>query len=65
MGLTDDDLPKLKRAPLERPAFYEWGVAELEDYIADLRAEIARTEAAIAGKTSHREAAESVFGKLK
>ena len=62
--MTDEEIVKPKRQTLERPAFYEWGVAELETYIADLRAEILRAEAAIAGKTGHRAAAEAVFGRL-
>lgn len=64
MDLTDDETAKPKRQALERPAFYAWGVEELETYISDLRAEIARAEVAIAGKTGHRAAAEAVFGKL-
>ncbi len=61
--MTDEEIVKPKRQTLERPAFYEWGVEELETYISDLRAEIARAETAIAGKTGHRAAAEAVFGK--
>ena len=63
MGLTDDEIVAPKRQTLERPAFYEWGVEELQTYIFDLRAEVARAEAAIAGKTGHRAAAEAVFGR--
>ncbi len=37
------------------------GVAELEGYIAGLRAEIARAEAEIARKKGHKAAAEGVF----
>ena len=37
------------------------GVAELEDYIAGLRSEIARAEAEIAEKRKHRGGAEALF----
>jgi len=36
---------------------------ELDDYIADLEAEIARCRAAIAAKKDHRGAADALFGK--
>lgn len=37
------------------------GVKELEDYIAELEAEIARVKAVIAGKSTHKSAAEKFF----
>ena len=37
----------------------------LREYIADLRAEIERAEKQIAGKESHRNAADAVFGASK
>ena len=37
------------------------GVSELEEYIADLEAEIARARAAIESKQSHRSGAEALF----
>ena len=37
------------------------GVSELEDYIADLEAEIARARATIDSKQSHRSGAEALF----
>ncbi|MFO0995509.1 MAG: DUF1192 domain-containing protein [Alphaproteobacteria bacterium] len=37
------------------------GVKELEDYIAELEAEIARVRGVIAKKTTHKSAAESFF----
>ena len=37
----------------------------LKEYIADLKAEIARAEMQIAGKESHRNAADAVFGSSK
>jgi uncharacterized small protein (DUF1192 family) len=38
-------------------------IDELHDYIATLRAEIERTEAAIAAKQAHRSGAEAFFKK--
>lgn len=57
----EDDLPRPKPVLLARPPLDEFSVAALQDYIADLRAEIARAEAAIAAKQGARAAAESVF----
>lgn len=37
------------------------GVAELTDYISELKAEISRAEAEIAGRSSHKSAAEALF----
>ena len=37
------------------------GVAELQDYIVELRAEIARAEAAISRKQDHRGVADGLF----
>ena len=37
------------------------GVSELEDYIAELEAEIARARATIDSKQSHRSGAEALF----
>ena len=56
----DDDLPRPKPrfAPLPLDGL---GVAELESYIAALRAEIARVEADIARKQSFRSAADQFF----
>jgi len=39
------------------------GVAELQEFITDLRAEITRVEGMITRKQDHRSAAEMVFGK--
>lgn len=38
-----------------------WGVEELRRYIAELKAEIARAEAAIASREAHRQAADAFF----
>jgi uncharacterized small protein (DUF1192 family) len=58
--LSDDEeprpRPRFTPIPLDR-----LGVGELEAYIRELRAEIARAEAEIARKRDHRSAADSVF----
>lgn len=43
------------------PTLDGWSVDELRDYVAALQAEIARAEAAIAGRQSHRSAADAFF----
>ena len=48
--------PKLAAPPLD-----PLGVAELQSYITELRAEIARAEAIIARKQDHRSTADNVF----
>ena len=57
----DDDelLPIRKPAPPRDLTLL--GVAELEEYIAGLAAEIARAEAEIAEKRKHRGGAEALF----
>jgi uncharacterized small protein (DUF1192 family) len=59
----DDDLPRPKPARVAKPVLDLWGVAELEAYIEELRAEIARAEADIARKGSARAAADAFFKK--
>lgn len=44
------------------PTLEGWGVEELHAYVAALRAEIARAEAAILQRQSHRSAADALFG---
>jgi uncharacterized small protein (DUF1192 family) len=44
-------------------ALAEWSEEALRDYIATLRAEIARAEAAIAARGAQRAAAEAFFRK--
>lgn len=61
MREEDDNLPRPKAARLVPPVLDMWGVAELEAYIAELRAEIARAERDIAKKSSHRAAADAFF----
>ena len=59
----EDDLPRAKRRRIEPLVLDPLGVAELREYIAELLGEIARAEAAIAGKTGHRSAADAFFRK--
>jgi uncharacterized small protein (DUF1192 family) len=59
--LDDEDTP---RPPLRRVTplrLDPLGVAELENYIGELREEIGRAEAEIAHKRDHRSAADAVF----
>jgi uncharacterized small protein (DUF1192 family) len=60
--MDDEDMPRRPRL-VEQPALDGFGLDELTAYIAALRAEIARAEAMIARKSSHRGVAEAVFGK--
>jgi uncharacterized small protein (DUF1192 family) len=59
--LEDDDTPRPPKRRLEPLRLDGLGVGELESYIAELRAEIARAEAEIGRKRGHRSAAEAVF----
>lgn len=56
----DDDIrpPPSRLQPLRLDTL---GVAEMEGYIAELRAEIARVEAEINRKRGHRTAADAFF----
>ncbi len=55
----DDLLPR--NAPPQKKNLEIMGVSELEEYIADLEAEIARARAIIESKQSHRSGAEALF----
>ncbi len=59
--MIDEDEPKKPAPRVASPLLDGWGVEELESYIGELRAEIARAEAAIAAKQSHRAAAAAFF----
>lgn len=59
----EDELPARKTRRVEPLALDRFDVAELHEYIAELRGEIARAEAAIAAKSGHRSAAEAFFRK--
>jgi uncharacterized small protein (DUF1192 family) len=60
MAIEEEDRPR-KKVQFERPVLDSWGVAELREYIEELRAEILRAEAEIARKQSHRSAADAFF----
>lgn len=60
--MEEDDLPR-RRKVLETPRFDGWDVSQLQEYIAELKAEIARAEAGIAARQDHRSAAEAFFRK--
>jgi uncharacterized small protein (DUF1192 family) len=60
--MQDEDAPRPKIS-LQTPPLDPLGVAELHAYIAELRTEIDRAEAAIARKQGHRAAADSFFRK--
>ena len=55
-----NDLEPTKKPPKPRD-LSTWSIEELNQYIANLEAEIARTRAVIAGKQSHRSGAEALF----
>ena len=59
----DDNLPRPRPARLVPPKLDLWSVTELQEYIEELRAEIARAEADIARKGSARAAADAFFRK--
>jgi uncharacterized small protein (DUF1192 family) len=58
--MDEDDLPPGKKPAPPRDLTLR-GIAELEDYIAGLEAEIARAQAEIADKRKHRGGAEALF----
>jgi uncharacterized small protein (DUF1192 family) len=59
----DEDAPLRKPARLTKLVLDPLGVEELQDYIVELREEIARVEADINRKRSHRSAADAFFRK--
>jgi uncharacterized small protein (DUF1192 family) len=59
--MDEEDAPVRKRARLEKLVLDTLGVAELREYIDELRAEIARVEADIDRKQGHRSAADAFF----
>ena len=61
--LIDDDDPAPRTPLLATPPLDRLGIAELEAYIAGLRAEIDRAEAEIRRKHALRTTADSFFRK--
>ncbi len=59
--MIDDEGPRERPKRVPSPPLAGLGVAELGDYIADLRAEIARAQAEIERKEAHRSAAAAFF----
>jgi uncharacterized small protein (DUF1192 family) len=59
--LEEEEGPVRKRARLERLVLDTLGVEELQDYIIELKDEIARVEADIERKQGHRSAADAFF----
>ena len=59
--MFEDEDPKPKIRRLEPLRLDSLGVAELESYIEELRAEITRAEANIVRKRGHRSAADAFF----
>jgi uncharacterized small protein (DUF1192 family) len=57
----DEDEPLTKRRRLEPLLLDSLGIEELRSYIDELRTEIARVEADIERKSSHRSAADAFF----
>ena len=57
----EDDEPLMKRRRLEPLLLDSLGIEELRSYIGELKAEIARVEADIDRKGSHRSAADAFF----
>lgn len=61
--MLDDNEPISQPRHLPPVALDTMGVDELQGYIANLREEIRRVEAAIAAKRNHRGIADSFFRK--
>jgi uncharacterized small protein (DUF1192 family) len=62
--MIDDEQDRQPRPGPQRfqpAALDDWGVADLRDYIAALKTEIGRAEAAIAAREKQRGAADAIF----
>lgn len=60
--MLEEEAPR-PRGNFTPPMLDSWGVAELEAWIATLRSEIARAEAAIRSRQAQRAAADAFFRK--
>ena len=58
-----DDIPERPKKRLTILPLDMLGVAELENYILELRQEIGRAESMISRKQGHRDVAEKLFGR--
>jgi uncharacterized small protein (DUF1192 family) len=58
--MDEEDLAPQRQPPKPKDLTL-WGIAELEEYIAGLEAEIARARAEIAAKQQQRSGAEALF----
>ena len=63
MARDDEEMLPRPRARLERLTLDLLGIEELNAYIDELKAEIARVQADIGHKQSHRSAADAFFKK--
>jgi uncharacterized small protein (DUF1192 family) len=61
MAIIDEDDPAPQRQPPKLRDLTLMGIAELEEYIAGLEAEVARARAEIAAKEKQRSGAEALF----
>ena len=59
--MDEEDAPIRKPARLQKLVLDTLGIAELREYIDELKAEIARVEADIDRKQGHRSAADAFF----
>lgn len=59
--IDEDDAPIRKPARLPKLVLDTLGIAELREYIDELKVEIARVEADIERKQGHRSAADAFF----
>lgn len=62
MAIDLEEFEPRKQPPKPRD-LSSWGIAELNEYIANLTAEIERARAAIDSKQGHRSAADAFFKK--
>ena len=60
MAIDPEELEPKKKKPAPRN-LDDLGIAELNDYIAELQSEIERTRGAIARKQGHKSGAEAFF----